>query len=145
MNHLLLCAGLVLATTLSAHAQLLPVPNARNPDWVQTDTKLGFRPSRPDSLSGSHDRMPIADPSRGGAPTMPNALGRKNLTNIGNTYRYWDADRKLAYEWQARPGSAAPDSTVTVHQQATGATYTYRRRSAPPMVQGRPLRAPSDK
>jgi hypothetical protein len=143
MNHLLLCAGLVLGTTLAAHAQLLPVPNTRNPDWVQTDTKLGFRPSRPDSLPGSRDRMPIVDPSRGTA-RMPNAL-RKNLTSIGNTYRYWDADRKLAYEWQARTGSAAPDSTVTVLQQATGATYTYRRRSAPPTVQGRPLLMPSDK
>jgi hypothetical protein len=145
MNHLLLCPALILGTALAAQAQLLPVPNARNPDWVQTDTKLGFRPSRPDSLPGSRDRMPIADPSRSGAPTMPNALGKKNLTNIGNTYRYWDADRKLAYEWQARPGSAAPDSTVTVHQQSTGAIYTYRRRPTPPTVMGRPLRAPSDK
>lgn len=138
MKHLLLCPTLLLGTTLAAHAQLLPVPNTRNPDWVQIDTKLGFRPSRPDSLAGGRDRMPIADPSRGTA-RMPNAL-RKNLMNIGNTYRYWDADRKLAYEWQARlgSGSAAPDSTVTVHQQATGATYTYRRRPAPPSVQGRP-------
>jgi hypothetical protein len=142
MSQLLLCSALVLGTTLAAHAQLLPVPNTRNPDWIQTDTKLGFRPSRPDSLPGSRDRMPIANPSRGTTARMPNAQ-RKNLTNIGNTYRYWDADRKLAYEWQARPGSAAPDSTVTVQQQSTGATYTYRRRAAAPTVMGQLLLGPS--
>jgi hypothetical protein len=144
MNSLLLCAAFVLGATLAAHAQLLPVPNTRNPDWVQIDIKLGFRPSQPDSLPGSRDRMPIADPSRSGTARMPNAQ-RKNLTNIGNAYRYWDAERQLAYEWRAHPGSAAPDSTVTVHQQSTGATYTYRRRPTPPTVMGRPLRAPSDK
>ncbi|RZK97472.1 MAG: hypothetical protein EOO62_27955, partial [Hymenobacter sp.] len=89
MKQLLLLPAL-LATSLAAHAQLLPVPNTRNPDWVQTDTKLGFRPSHPDTLPGSRDRMPTVDPRRNGAPTMPNAL-RKNLTSIGNTYRYWDA------------------------------------------------------
>jgi hypothetical protein len=138
MKQLLLCPALALCTTLAAHAQLLPVPNTRNPDWVQIDTKLGFRPSRPDSLLGSRDRMPIVDPSRGSASQMPNALGKKNLINVGNAYRYWDADRKLAYEWQARPGSAAPDSIVTVQQQATGATYTYCRRVTPkPLNQGK--------
>ncbi|RZK25649.1 MAG: hypothetical protein EOO63_15735, partial [Hymenobacter sp.] len=86
MNYLLLCPALMLGTTLAAHAQLLPVPNTRNPDWIQTDTKLGFRPSRPDTLPHSRDRMPIVDPSRNGTK-MPNALGRKNLTNIGNTYQ----------------------------------------------------------
>ncbi len=142
MNQLVPGPALLLLTTLSAHAQLLPVPNVRNPDWVQTDTKLGFRPSRPDSLPGSRDRMPIADPSRGTAARIPNAQ-RRNLLNIGNTYRYWDADRRLTYEWQARSGSAAPDSTVTVYQQATGATFTYRRRVAPPTVQGQLLLGPS--
>jgi hypothetical protein len=144
MNRLLLCPSLVLGTALAAHAQLLPVPNTRNPDWVQIDTKLGFRPSQPDTLPSGRDRMPVADPSRGNTTRMPNAQ-RKNLTSIGNTYHYWDADRKLAYEWQARSGSAAPDSTVTVRQQSTGATYTYRRRPTPPTVMGRPLSAPSDK
>lgn len=142
MNQLLLCPALLLGTALAAHAQLLPVPNTRNPDWEQTDTKLGFQPSRPDSLPGSRDRMPIVDPSRGSTARIPNAQ-RKNLTSIGNSYRYWDADRQLAYEWQARPGSAAPDSTVTVRQQRTGATYTYRRRLAPPTVLGQPLLGPS--
>ena len=142
MNHLLLGPALVLATALAAHAQLLPVPNTRNPDWIQTDTKLGFRPSPPDSLPGSRDRMPIADPSRGSTARIPNAQ-RKNLTSIGNTYYYWDADRQLAYEWPARPGSAAPDSTVTVRQQRTGTTYTYRRRPAPPTVLGQQFLGPS--
>lgn len=128
MKQLLLLPAL-LASTLAAHAQLLPVPNTRNPDWVQTDTKLGFRPSPPDTLPGSRDRMPTVDPRRNGTPAMPNAQ-RKNLTSIGNTYRYWDADRQLAYQWEARPGSAAPDSIVTVQQQATGAVYTYRRAKA---------------
>jgi len=116
-----------LLATASAHAQVLPVPNARNPDWIQTDTKLGFRPSRPDSLPGGRDQMPIADPSRqSGPPTMPNALA-KRITSIGNHHRYWDAPRKLSYEWQSRPGQVVPDSLVTVQEQATGATFTYRR------------------
>jgi|GEM_PF-1790241 len=142
MNGLLLCPALLLGTALAAQAQLLPVPNTRNPDWEQTDTKLGFRPSRPDSLPGRRDRMPIVDPGRGSTARIPNAQ-RKNLLSIGNTYHYWDADRQLAYKWQARPGSAAPDSTVTVLQQRTGATYTYRRRAAPPIVLGQPLLGPS--
>ncbi len=116
----------LLAITLAAHAQLLPVPNTRNPDWVQTNTKQGFRPSHPDLLPGHHDQMPVVDLHRSGASTIPNAQ-RKNLMSIGNTYRYWDADRKLAYQWEARPGSAAPDSVVTVQQQVTGAIYTYKR------------------
>lgn len=130
MKQALLHFAVLLGPALAAHAQLLPVPNARNPDWVQTDTKLGFRPSRPDSLASHGDRMPIVDPSRGRTDQMPNAL-TKNLTKVGNTYRYWDATRRLAYEWPARPGSAAPDSIVTVQQQATGAMYTFRRRRAP--------------
>jgi hypothetical protein len=142
MSHLLLSCALLLTSALAAQAQLLPVPNTRNPDWVQTDTKLGFRPSLPDSLPGSRDRMPIADLGRDQASGIPNAQ-RKNLANTGNSYRYWDTDRQLVYAWQARPGSAAPDSAVTVYQQRTGATYTYRRRAAPPTVLGQPLLGPS--
>ncbi|NML66451.1 hypothetical protein HHL22_14660 [Hymenobacter sp. RP-2-7] len=129
----LLLLGLALLATPAARAQLLPVPNTRNPDWEQTDTKLGFRPSRPDTLPAGRDRMPIADPNRGNRAAMPNALGKKSLLGMNGSYHYWDAARKLGYEWKARPGSnsAAPDSLVTVYQQATGATYTYRRRPAP--------------
>ncbi len=137
----LLCVLAGLLTAARAHAQVLPVPNARNPDWIQTDTKLGFRPSRPDTLPGSRDQMPIADPSRqNGAAVMPNAL-TKSITSIGNQHRYWDAARQLSYEWQSRPGQVAPDSLVTVRQQATGATFTYRRAPARPW-KARPQPAP---
>ncbi|MGI4738507.1 MAG: hypothetical protein ACRYG7_25340 [Janthinobacterium lividum] len=126
----LLCAFTGLLIAASAHAQVLPVPNARNPDWIQTDTKLGFRPSRPDTLPGSRDQMPIADLNRqSGVAPMPNAL-TKNILSIGDQHRYWDAARQLSYEWQARPGQVAPDSLVTVRQQATGAMFTYRRAPA---------------
>jgi len=105
----------------------MPVPNTRNPDWVLDKTTLGFRPSRPDTLPGGRDQMPIADPSRpGGVATMPNAL-TKSITGFGNTHQYWDAARQLSYEWQSRPGQIIPDSLITVRQQATGATFTYRR------------------
>jgi hypothetical protein len=57
---------------------------------------------------------------------MPNALG-KSILSIGDTHRYWDAARQLSYEWQSRAGQVAPDSLVTVRQQSTGATFTYRR------------------
>lgn len=128
MIRFLLCAALLLSAALAAQAQLLPVPNARNPDWVLENTQAGLHPSRPDSLAGSRDRMPIADPNRQ-APTarMPNALP-KSISGAGSMRRYWDADRQLAYEWKAQPGRMAPDQVVTVHQQTTGATYIYRRR-----------------
>jgi hypothetical protein len=85
--------------------------------------------------------MPIADPGRSGPVAMPNSQLNKNLSSSNGRYRYWDSARQLAYEWQARPGSnsAAPDSLVTVYQQKTGATYTYRRRPAPLVVTPRPL------
>ena len=128
---ILSCLVAWLGATALGHAQVLPVPNARNPDWVLTKTTPGFRPSRPDSLPGSRDQMPIANPGRsrsGEATPMPNGLGR-SITSIGNRHEYWDAARQLSYEWQARPGQTAPDSLVTVRQRATGATFTYRRAS----------------
>lgn len=137
MKRLLLCSILLSGASLAAQAQLLPVPNARNPDWILENTQPGSRPSRPDSLGGSRDRMPIADPNRRApAAKMPNALP-KSLSSIGDTRHYWDADRQLAYEWKARPGSTAPDQVVIVRQQATGALYTYRRR--PQMAEARKL------
>ena len=128
-----LLAPCLLITATAAHAQLLPVPNTRNPDWEQTTTKLGFRPSRPDTLPSGRDRMPTANPDLNGGDRMPNSQLNKSLASANGQYRYWDSVRRLAYQWQARPGShsAAPDSLVAVYQQATGATYTYRRRPVP--------------
>jgi hypothetical protein len=124
----LLCFAFWVGATAAAHAQILPVPNARNPDWILDNTTLGSRPSRPDSAPGSRDRMPIADPSRqGGVSAMPNAL-TKSISSVGNRHYYWDAARQLSYEWQSRPNQVAPDSLVKVRQQATGATFTYRKR-----------------
>ncbi|TDN35924.1 hypothetical protein E4631_04555 [Hymenobacter sp. UV11] len=121
------CATAWLGATALSHAQVLPVPNARNLDWVLDKTTLGTRPSRPDSLPGGRDQMPIVDPNRqGGVAAMPNALA-KSITGSGNYHQYWDAARKLNYEWQSRLGQLAPDSLVTVKQQDTGATFTYRR------------------
>ena len=123
----ILCAAACLGATALSHAQVLPVPNARNPDWVLDKTTLGFRPSRPDSLPGSRDQMPIATPSREGEVTpMPNGLGR-SIASIGDRHEYWDAARQLRYEWQSRTNQVGPDSLVTVRQQATGAAFTYRR------------------
>ncbi len=124
---ILLCPTVWLGVTTLSHAQVLPIPNARNPDWVLGKTTLGFLPSWPDTLAGGCDRMPIDNPSgQDKVATMPNALTR-SFTSIGSRHQYWDADRRLSYEWQARAGQVAPDSLVTVKQQATGATFTYRR------------------
>ncbi|MGI4832892.1 MAG: hypothetical protein ACRYFK_05460 [Janthinobacterium lividum] len=131
MKLLALGPALLLGAT-AAHTQLLPVPNTRNPDREQTATELGQRPSRPDTLPAGRDHMPIADPGRRGATAMPNSRLSKSLSSSNGWYHYWDSTRQLAYEWRARLGSsAAPDSLVMVYQQATGATYIYRRRLSP--------------
>ena len=121
------CLMAWLGATALSHAQVLPVPNARNPDWVLDKTTLGSRPSRPDTLPGGRDQMPIANPDRQRPPAaMPNALTR-SISSMGQRRYYWDAAQQLGYEWQARPGQTTPDRLVTVRQQATGATFTYRR------------------
>ena len=125
----LLCAVAWLGASILSHAQVLPVPNARNPDWVLAKATSGFRLSRPDSLPGGRDRMPIVKPNREGpkdAIPMPNGLSQR-ITSIGDRHEYWDAARQLRYEWQSRTDQVGPDSLVTVRQQATGATFTYRR------------------
>lgn len=132
-----------MGATVVAQAQLLPVPDARNADWVLDKTTPGSRPSRPDTLPGGRDRMPMASTNPPGqTPAMPNALtarisGNSTGTAGGQRY-YWDAARQLGYEWRARRGQFAPDSLVTVRQQSTGATFTYRKRAKP--VQGYPQR-----
>ena len=123
----LLCLATVLATT-AAHAQPLPIPNTRNPDWELLKREEGFRPSWPDTLAGGSDRMPKVDPSRGRmVETMPNALQR-SITSANGYQQYWDADRRLQYRWLARPEQLTPTNVVAVYQQATGALFTYRKR-----------------
>ncbi|MGI4759104.1 MAG: hypothetical protein ACRYF0_00255 [Janthinobacterium lividum] len=147
----LLCFGSWLGTTIIAHAQLLPVPNARNPDWVLDKVTLNSRSSQPDTLPGNRDRMPIASPNpQGKALAMPNALttsiSGKSVSIVGGQQYYWDAAQQLRYEWSARHGQGVPDSLVIVHQQITGATFTYHKRFK--LVQGyskepRLLRSPA--
>jgi hypothetical protein len=127
-----LCLASLMATVTLAQAQVLPVPGARNPDWLLDKPATNGRPIRRDTLPSGRDPMPIADPRRqgqGGTDAMPNALS-KNIQSIGNHHRYWDAARQLSYDWQSRSGQLGPDSLVTVFQQATGTTFTYRRAPA---------------
>lgn len=128
-----LCLGIWLCASVVAQAQLLPVPNTRNADWVLINTTPGRRPSLPDTLPGSRDRMPTAGPNPlAPTPAMPNALtaGLSNQSTglVGGARAYWDAARQLSYAWR---GPAAPDSLVTVCQQSSGASFTYRKRAKP--------------
>ena len=97
-----------------AHAQLLPVPGAKNPDW-----KVEKKEALPQaSLSDEPIRI----------DRMPNAM-QNSIVSKGDVHHYWDADRQLAYEWRSRPGSGsvAPDKAVLVREDRTGTTYTFRR------------------
>lgn len=116
MKTLLLSFGMLCAGTSIAHAQLLPVPGAKNPDWT-------LKKSEPRPNAEPSDVLP-------GTDRMPNAM-QKSVKSIGNRHYHWDSDRQLAYEWLSRPtsGSIAPDELVTVRSESTGTTYTYRRRS----------------
>lgn len=55
----------------------------------------------------------------------------KGISGAGNHRYYWDSDRQLRYEWDSRPDSFAPTDSITVHEDATGTTYIYRRNTAP--------------
>ena len=105
----------LLGPAVLAHAQLLPVPGSKNPDW-----KLE-KSGAPQSES-----LPMLPPT---LPTdrMPNAA-HNSIQRIGNRYSYWDADRQLAYQWASSSGSAKPEQQVQVLEQRTGIAYTYRRR-----------------
>ncbi|WP_210516595.1 hypothetical protein [Hymenobacter terricola] len=112
----ILAVSFALCCSISiAHAQLLPVPGAKNPDW-KTDNF--------EALPGaiSFGEAPKTD-------RMPNAV-QNSIISEGNLHHYWDANRQLAYQWRSRSGSGtvAPDKEVLVREERTGLTYTYRRR-----------------
>jgi hypothetical protein len=108
--------GLLISSSaaFTAHAQLLPVPGSKNPDWV-----LEKAQEKPEQAVTSTE-------------PMPNAL--KSISSSSTTHRHWDATRQLAYEWESRPnsGSVAPDRSVLVREDRTGTTYVFRRRQPTP-------------
>lgn len=105
-----LCCG-----TSAAHAQLLPVPGAKNPDW-----KTEKAEAQPEATP--FDEAPQVD-------RMPNAV-QNSIGSAGNRHYYWDASRQLAYQWQSRPGAGtvAPDKQVVVREDRTGIVYIFRRK-----------------
>jgi hypothetical protein len=113
MKGLLLCSAVLLGATLAAHAQVLPVPGDKNPDWV---------------LFGTYKKPydgPVVEP-----PTkdrMPNAAA-KSIKSIGNHRYYWDADRQLAYDWLSKDGTLGPLALVSVRMQQQDIVYSYHRR-----------------
>ncbi|MCI1189535.1 hypothetical protein MON38_19095 [Hymenobacter sp. DH14] len=98
-----------------AHAQLLPVPGAKNPDWNKEKAE-----AQPEATP--FGEAPQVDP-------MPNAV-QNSIASTGNHHYYWDASRQLAYQWRSRPGSGtvAPDKQVQVREDRTGIVYTFRRK-----------------
>jgi hypothetical protein len=112
MKILMLPAALLYS--LCAHAQLLPVPRAQNPDW--TLKKAAPLVTYP---------VPV---QRVGTDRMPNAV-QKSIGSSGNQHYHWDAKKQLVYTWLSRPGSEtiAPDKEVTVRDARTDIVYTFRR------------------
>ena len=103
----------LLGGPIASHAQLLPVPGAKNSDWNLEKSEALQQKGQP-VLPPPTDRMPNAAP--------------RSISSIGNQHSYWDADRQLAYQWQDEPGSVKPEQQVRVIEQRTGIAYTYRRR-----------------
>ena len=112
MKQLLLFAVL-LGPACVAHAQLLPVPGTKNPDWRLEKSEAPQSEDLPVLLSPT-DRMPNA--------------AQKSIQSMGNQHSYWDATRQLVYQWQSGSGSVKPEQQVKVLEQRTGIAYTYRRR-----------------
>ncbi|MDQ2792576.1 MAG: hypothetical protein M3Y12_01010 [Bacteroidota bacterium] len=114
MKRLLLATSLLFAAP-AAHAQLLPVPGAKNPDW-----KLEKAETRPET-----EPLVLLP----GMDQMPNAAQR-SIASADNHHYWWDGTRQLAYDWLSRPssGSIAPDKAVAVREERTGTTYIFRRR-----------------
>ena len=109
-----LLVPVMLLCSFAAHAQLLPVPGTKNPDWTLEKSE-----------APQYGGQPMLPPPTDG---MPNAA-QKSITSIGNRHSCWDAERQLAYEWKSRPGEVRPEKLVTVREERTGTAYTYRRRT----------------
>lgn len=105
----------LLCGAAAVHAQLLPVPGAKNPDWKleKSGARLGAEPS---DITLGTDRMPNA--------------AQRSIISADNHHWWWDGTRQLVYDWLSRPGtgSMAPDNAVAVREERTGTTYYYRRR-----------------
>ena len=113
MKRSLLCLAVLLSAALAAQAQVLPVPGAKNPDWVLFGT---YR--RP------YDNRVFGPPS---TDRMPNAAA-KSVKSIGNQHYYWDAAHQLAYDWYSREGTLTPFGLVNVRVQQQDIVYSYHRR-----------------
>ncbi|GAB2862349.1 hypothetical protein [Hymenobacter ruber] len=106
----LLC--LFLLSGLAANAQLLPVPNSKNPDWVLLKTEKRH----------SDNRLLFSP----GTDKMPNAA-EKSIISKGNHHYHWDASQQLVYDWVSAAGMMAPLDTVNVREQRSDIAYIYRR------------------
>ncbi|WP_143080245.1 hypothetical protein [Hymenobacter arizonensis] len=126
MKTLLLPFALISSISL-AHAQLLPVPGGKNPDWVLFKTE-----------AQPYDGMALVP----APPTdaMPNAA-QKGLRSIGDHHYYWDAERQLAYDWISRGDSKAPFMLVNVREQRKNFVHVFRRAD----VNGRPNYLPGQR
>lgn len=114
MKIFLLPFGILCAAASLGHAQQLPVPGGKNPDWVLEKSKMRPNAQPTDVLPGMYP--------------MPNAM-QNSIKSIGNRHYYWDSHHQFAYEWLSRSssGSIAPDAVVTVRKGPEGTTYTFRR------------------
>ena len=109
----LLCLATLLSISLAAEAQVLPVPGAKNPDWVLFSTQRQ-----------PYEGQALAPPS---ADRMPNAASR-SIKSIGTHHSYWDASRQLAYDWLSEDGTLGPLALVNVRAQQQDVVYSYHRR-----------------
>jgi hypothetical protein len=114
MKFLLLCPAILLAASLAAQAQVLPVPGGKNPDWefLRTERK---------PYDGHIIRSSSVD-------RMPNAAA-KSIKSIGNHHYYWDDATQLAYDWFSKEGTLGPVVLINVRAQQQSTVYTYRRRN----------------
>ena len=104
--------GVFLLSGLVAKAQLLPVPNSKNPDWVLLKTEKQHSDGQPSFPAGT-DKMPNA--------------AQKSISSQGNHHFHWDASHQLAYDWVSADGAWAPLETITVREQRSDIAYIYRR------------------
>jgi hypothetical protein len=113
MKSILLSVTLLCGASV-AHAQLLPVPGAKNPDWVLQQT-----------AKTPYDGQALAPPPA--TDPMPNGA-QKSISSIGDHHYYWDAQRQLSYDWYSRgPATMAPFVLVNVREANKDFVYVYRR------------------